>query len=202
MATFDSIKTEVLARLGGRTDLSSRSEVWINDAYFELLLHPRANFFELDKAATASTAANVRSYDLPTDLWYILDIRDFTNERKLIRSHWEQFDRLRQTTGQPDRYARFGQTIEFDPTPDATYTLVIRYKFRPAELVTGQSPIIGREWDEVITVLSVVKGFEALEQHEKAAMQRQLFEGLMAVRLDVPQLEDADSESRIIPRFL
>jgi len=201
MALFDSIKTEVLNRLGGRTDLASRSEVWINDAYYELLMHPRFNFFELDKAATASTAANVRSYDLPTDIWYILDIRDNTNNRKLIRSHWDRFDRLSRPTGQPQRYARFGTTVEFDPTPDAVYTLIVRYKFRPVTLVTGASPIVPREWDEIITVMATIKGFEALEQPDKAALQRQLLESLLAIRLDVPQLEDADAESAIMPRF-
>lgn len=201
MASFDAIKTEVKSRLGNRTNIDSRLNVWINDAYFELLLNPRFNFFELDKAAQASTAALIRSYDLPTDLWYILDIRDDTNNRKLRRRHWETFDRRSHNEGQPNLYARFGLSVELDPTPDAVYTLIIRYKFRPVDLVSGGSPAIGREWDEVITVLSVIKGFEALEEQEKAGLQRQILEQLLAVREDVTQLESMDAESQIQVRM-
>lgn len=201
MASFDAIKTEVTARLGNRTNISSRANIWINDAYFELLMHPRFNFFEIEKAAQANTAVNIRSYDLPTDLWHILDIRDDTNNRKLRRRHWESFDRRSHTLGQPQLYARFGQTIELDPTPSSVVTLIIRYKFRPTDLVTGNSPITGREWDEVLTVLSVIKGFEALEEPEKAAIQRQLLEQLLSIREDVPMLESMDAESQIQVRI-
>lgn len=201
MASFDAIKSEVVARLGNRTNIDSRVNLWINDAYFELLMHPRANFYEIEKAATANTAASIRSYDLPADLWHILDIRDSTNNRKIRRKHWESFDRRAHTSGMPQLYARFGQTIELDPTPDATYTLIIRYKFRPADMATGDSPLISREWDEVLTVLAVTKGFEALEEQEKAALQRQLFEQLFALREDVPMLESMDAESQIQVRL-
>lgn len=208
MASFDAIQTEVKARLGNRDNIDSRLPVWINDAYFELLLNPRFSFFELDKQVLTSTVNTLRAYALPADLWFILDIRIFktvsgtsSDFRKLRRSHWMDFDKREPLPGVPHKYARFGATIEIDPTPDATYTMLMRYRFRPVELTTGLSPLIGREWDEVITVLSVIKGYDALEQPEEAAKQRTLLEQLLTSRLDVPQLEDMDAETTIGVRF-
>lgn len=197
MATFDAIKSEVSARLGNRTNIDSRLQVWINDAYFELLLNPRASFFELDKQATTQTIDTLRSYNLPTDLWFILDVRDFTNSVKLRRGHWQTFDKRSPSSGTPRRYARFGNTIELDPTPNVAVDLIIRYRMRPTELSSSVALVTPREWDEVITTLSVAKGFEALQQFEEAAKQRQLLEALLNIRLDVPKLEDIDSETTI-----
>lgn len=201
MANFDTIQTEVLARLGNRTDITSRLPVWINDAYYEILMAPRFAFYELDKQATAVTTTSLRAYTLPTDLWFILSVRDTTNNRKIRRSHWNIYDKRAATEGIPSTYARFGSTIELDPTPDGAYTLIIRYRYRPSELSSGVSPIVGREWDELLTVLSVIKGFEALEQPEKAVMYRGLFEKLASDRQSLAELEDMDAEFGIAPRL-
>ncbi len=45
--------------------------------------------------------------------------------------------------------------------------------------------------------MATTKGWEALEQPEKAALSRQLVEQLVSTRLDVQQLEDMDSETTI-----
>lgn len=197
MASFDDIQTEVIARLGGRTDLAVRSTRWINDAYFELLMHPRFTFNELDKQATTSTINTLKSYDLPSDCWFILDVRDDTNNVKLRKGHWNQFDARSVTYGEPTKYVRFGDSIELDPCPDDAYTLIIRYRKRPTELASGVSLATSREWDELITAMAVTKGWEALEQPDKAVMSRQLVEQLVSTRLDVNQLEDMDAEITI-----
>jgi hypothetical protein len=194
---FDAIKTEVVARLGGRTDIDTRVDIWINDAYFELLLGPLYAFHEIEKQATAQTIDTLRAYDLPSDLWFILSIRDDTNNRKLRRSHWSSFDKRSASSGIPNRYARFADTVELDPTPDDAYDLIIRYRIRPDELSSTVAPVTGREWDELITVLSTAKGWEALEQQERAAAQWQLFGRLSRQRMDIAQLEDMDSETTI-----
>src|SRR6266481_7029625 len=150
MAGFTAIQSEVIARLGNRTDLSARSAVWINDAYFELLMNPTFEFFELDTSSTFTMIVGQASYDLPTNLWFILDITDTINSRKLERTHWQVLDRVVATSGQPTRYARFAGKIQLDPVPDSANALgsviTIRYRIRPGELSTGSSTALGREW--------------------------------------------------------
>lgn len=201
MAGVSALLTEINARLGNRTDLSSRSLLFLNDAYYELTMAPRFSFYELDLAASTTTIADTSSYSLPDDFWFVLDLTDATNSRKLHRGHWQEFDRSTSTSGQPTRYARFGATFQLDPIPDAVYTLTLRYRKRPAELVAGNATLLGREWDEPLIVLATIKGFEALQNREKAATQRALLEPLLQLREDVPQLEDMDSETTISVRF-
>lgn len=203
MLSYNSIVTEVTARLGNRTDIASRIGRWINYAYYEILMNPRFNFFELDSIANFYTVPNQSFIDvanLPTDFWHILGIRDVTNNRKLRRSHWQVFDRLTPTTGQPVRYARFGANIEFDPVPDLAYLNMMRYRARPPELAANTNfSTLGVEWEEPFVTIATIKGFEALEQPEKAAMQRQLLEPMLQAREDVPMLEDEDNENAIEP---
>src|SRR6266850_2370105 len=199
MVGFDALKTEVGARLGNRTDISSRVERWINHAFFELLLNPRFSFFELDSLAMFATVVGQASYALPAiaaNLWIILDIRDSTNFRHLERSHYQVIDRITPSSGQPTRYYRFAQTVNFDPVPDGVFQIQLRFRVRPGDQGTGSNfASLGTEWEEPLILLSTIKGFEALDQPEKAGAKRQLFEALMPTRQDVPTLEDADAET-------
>lgn len=203
MISYDSIVTEVTARLGNRTDIATRVGRWINYAYFELLLNPTYSFFELDKSTTFSTVASTRSYDIVTpnpDLWFILIMRDATNQRRVRRASWKTFDESTITTGQPTRYARFGTSVELDPTPDAVYSILMRYRRRPIDLVSGSNMDgLGTEWEEPIVTLASVKGFEALKLSEDAASQRTLLVSMLQSRQDVPMLEDDDAEFTIQP---
>lgn len=201
MAGYSTLVSEITQRLGNRSDITARVPIWLNDAYMEVLLSPRFAFFELDQSTTITTADGTRTYSLAsiTDLWFILSVRDTTNSQRLRRAHVREFDDIQYTEGQPNRYARFGNTLELDPTPDGTYTLTVRYRKRPSELSDGGSPVMGREWDEVLIALAVLKGREALEQTEQAAGQRQLVEGMLARREEVLVLEDADAEVTMGP---
>ena len=208
MQSFTAIKTEVVARLGNRSDITSRVERWINYAFFELLLNPRFSFFELDQSIQFQTVAGQVGYLVGTDIfitkeqfWFILDIQDVTNQRHLSRSHYQVLDRVSSTTGQPVRYYRFGMGVFLDPTPDAVYLLRMRFRQRPADLTQSSQSIFGlqTEWEEPLIVLATIKGFEALDQRQKAQEQRQIFEAILPTRLDVPTLEDADAEVTISP---
>lgn len=201
MAGFDSIFNEVSARLGNRNGIDARIAQWINDAYFELLLSPKFRFHELERSSSLTTEVGVIAYELPTDLWHILNLRDETNGREIRRNDWINLDRRRNTDGTPNKYTRFGTTIELDPTPDSIITMVLRYKVRPAELVSGGTPIFGREWDEILITMATTKGFDALEQTAQAMQQRQLLEAILAPRMDLLELEDPSAEIAMQPRL-
>ena len=198
--------TQMLAelkwRLGNRTDIEPRTLTWLNDAYFELLLSPRFTFFETDRLHEWPTIAGTRVYDIVAmvpDLWFILDLRNETTQYKLKRYHWSEFDRKTRVLAMPSRYTRFGPTIELEPVPDKIYDMTMRYRVRPLELVDGTNHLLTREWDEVIITMAVQKGWEALEQWDKATAQKQIVETQLATREEPHSLEDADSETTIWP---
>ena len=85
--------------------------------------------------------------DLEPPLAGIVSIRmsfSSTSVRRLRRSHVRSFDLLPYSgTGQPARYARWGNSIEFDKIPNsATYTYRVRYWTRPTvESMIGDTTI-------------------------------------------------------------
>lgn len=200
MISFDAMKTELKARLGNRTDLDARMVRWINYSFFEILMNPRFLFFELDTSFTFTTVAGTKDYVIsPTDFWFILDIRDMPNARRLLRTHWSYLDKVVDTTGQPTRYYRFGNSLFLDPIPDNAYDIRVRYRRRPADLASGTLfEGLGTEWEEKIITLAAVKAFEALKLTEQAAGQRSLYEQMISTMSDVPGLEDFDSETGIM----
>src|SRR5207253_11243935 len=117
-----------------------------------------------------NTVATVASYaiaDIVSPLalatfWFVLDLRDNTNSRRIRRVHYTEIDKVTQTAGQPVRYYRYGTTINFDPIPDAVYTLQMRYRTRPGDFASGSDLILNTEWEEPIVALATMRGFEAL----------------------------------------
>jgi len=172
----------------------------LNDAYFELLLTPRFTFFQIDKSYAWTAQQGVFTYPISTstpDLWFIIDIRNEVFQTKLKRKDPTELDRTWRTDGIPEQYTRFGDRIEIKPTPDVDYQMTTRYRIRPPELVQGGNHLLTREWDEVLTTMSVQKGWEALEQWDKASAQKNLTEMQLARRFDAFQMDDADSEATI-----
>ena len=43
---------EMTWRLGNRSDIVDRTLVWLNDAYFELLMSPRFTYYQLDRTTS------------------------------------------------------------------------------------------------------------------------------------------------------
>jgi len=164
---FLAIYTEVISRLGNRTDITTRAKQWVNQAQFSIATSYR--FFELEVSVTGSTTSSTRTYSLPSDLRVILSLRDTTNSRKLTQADWRTFDKLNQTTGKPSRYTRFGSSIELDPTPDDTYGLSLRYLKRVASMVNGtDEPVLPDEWIEAIILRACWIGALALQMLESS----------------------------------
>jgi len=196
----NQILDEMKWRLGNRDDLQPRLLVWLNDAYYELLLSPLFTFNQLDRSTSWIATKDVRIYQLSTLIpghWFIMSIRNEDFSQKLRKFDPTELDKVARTSGLPARYARFADQIELDPTPERDYSMTFRWRLRPAELVNGGEHLLTREWDEPLIALSVQKGWEGLEQWEKAKAQKQLTDSQLARRQDVEDMEAIDHEITI-----
>lgn len=217
MLGFNAIKTEVLARLGNRTDLGARVERWINYAYFELIASPRFSFYELETSTAIVTVVGKNTYNLSADIlngekiWVITSLYDESNRMLLKKSHMREMERKGSSygytsygqnliPGRPTHYARSDNVIALFPVPDAVYVIVLRYLQRPDDAVAGDDFIgLGTEWEELLVTLSVSKGFEAIGQVDRALELRQIIEHLISVREEAMKLDDANTEYGIEP---
>jgi hypothetical protein len=196
---FDDLKTEVIQRLGNRSDLQTRTDTWINDAFTELAQSPKASFRELDAILEFTLPMGQQFMQVPADFWFILSLRMV--DRKLDQVHWQVLDRIYRTQGMPTRYARYQERIEFDPYPDQDYNMIMRYRRRLPKLIAGMVIPIEREWHELLTTLTVSKGLEALQRFEEAGNYEALLTQDMSGRQDNPLLEDDNYETTIAVRF-
>lgn len=202
MGTYADISAELLSSLGSRSDVSTRIPRWIDAAYFELLIGPRAGFYQLDKAdETITTVSGTKEYTLPTDVWWLRTIEDITNDFVLRKKTIDEIDLSTTSTGKPLRWARFGGQALIDPTPDGAYNFRLRYRKRPEKLSVAGTSIVGDEWDEVIWTLARKKAYEAMGEHTKAREQTQLFEAMIALRETTEDLEETNTEASITPRL-
>lgn len=196
-SSYSDIKSDVEFRLGNRSNLAAYIPRWINDAYMELLHSPRFSFYELDAVNTSlATTATVKDVDISgvMDLWFILSVRDDTNERNLKKGDWKRFEDASRTSGQPIWYDRYAYTLIFDPVPDGAYDLQIRYRKRVSELDTGSSLAIPREYDEILVGMIVRNAWNALQQYDKAAREYNRTEALIARMFAADEMEDMDAE--------
>jgi hypothetical protein len=143
-----AIESRVAAYLD-RTDLAVKIVQWIEDARIDLSLKYPFKFLYAE--STASTTAGTARYAMPTD--YLGHAVLWCGSKKLSKLTPREFDELTQTdidasaeyrllttetsvnessiSGAPDYYVERGMEFEIYPTPDAVYTLKIKYYAQP-----------------------------------------------------------------------
>jgi len=132
-----------------RSDLTSKIQDWIDDTRLDIAL--KYNFRYLYVESTATTEAGTAKYALPSD--YLGHLVLWCGAKKLMRVSSREFDELTKTDseadasprflstedaitttsiqGSPDYYVERGMEIEIYPTPDAAYTLRLKYYAQP-----------------------------------------------------------------------
>ena len=156
------IKSDIRSRVRDyldRSDLDTRIDGWVNDTRLDLAL--KYNFRYLYAESTAPTTVGTARYALPAD--YLGHLVLWCGAKKLMRVSQREFDELTLTdvdadasprqlpleggssvtttsiAGPPDYYIERGMEVDLYPTPDAVYTLTLRYYAQPATWTVGSS---------------------------------------------------------------
>lgn len=196
------LENEVILRCENRTTDTARADVWLRDALLELTADPdfRNEFDELEllgplfnlTGGRSVAAGAVQEYAfsnlLPTGTYNIctLDIvlwTDFPTNSTNIRletTSYQEADLVTRLTGQPVKWYRFADTCGFVPVPDKNYQVQARvYQMHPINdnQLNQTTILIGRNWNEILVLMAVEKGFLELLQYEKAAAVHKLLHG-------------------------
>lgn len=196
--TWAQIKSEAILDLKNRTDIGTRVENWLREAFLEVAYGYR--FHELEGTATFTLlSANEKTFAAMgvTDLKFILSLRDTTNKRRIIPASFRYLDNLADNVTVPRYYCRFASGLLFDGSPSTSVSYRMRYKRKVTEPVYAGDvyPDTPEEWDEVIRLLAVSRGHHALHEADNAATVEQRAQRLIA-RLPVD--EEVDAEDAVL----
>ncbi|NJM09594.1 MAG: hypothetical protein HC883_01450 [Bdellovibrionaceae bacterium] len=157
MVTREDIKDSLIIRLGQRSDLSSSIEREIKFAQVWLENRPFLPFFLQKNNYTVNTSSCLRVYPLPTDFLREVDIAGIKGSFLVGEPNQEEcasqaFEEVRKydpgvldvryinaTPGKPTGYAIQGAEFLLGPTPDRTYTVLLRSYFARAAELTGSA---------------------------------------------------------------
>jgi hypothetical protein len=192
---INDLVNEVILRCENRTTDTARAAIWIRDALLEIASNPdyRDDFQELEEWGPAyNLTANIAEYteslilpvgDISNALLDILIWVDYPanlNRRKLDISHYQKTDRFQPTYSIPTEWYRFGGLIGFNPVPNLAYKVQARLcKQHPINDATlNQTTILlPRDWNEILVMAAVQRGFIELMEYEKATMIHQQLYG-------------------------
>jgi hypothetical protein len=171
-----------------RSDLTTKIQGWIDDARKDLAL--KWPFKYLYVESTTSTVANQATYALPDD--YLGHLNVWCGSKKLVRLSTQEADNLAVTdidasaivrnltfesgttvsiadaAGAPDYYIDKGMEFDLYPTPDAAYTLTIKYYAQPTTFVSGSEyDYISTFHFEAIIWGAALRGAMFLDDKEK-----------------------------------
>jgi hypothetical protein len=189
--TFATMKTELLARLGGRTDLSTRPDTWINTA-MEALATCKISLPKLEAASVSKTLVpTANEYDYTaTGAWNLQNvlgirgIRNATAQRRMTWFSWAEYRELPTLPdGTPNRWTRNGYLIAFDQKPTTADTIFIDYRKHPTHDVLTD---FEDQWLETILDMATFLGWKALQDFSQAVMLLKMLPGFVQAALTLP----------------
>jgi hypothetical protein len=178
---YAAIQSHVTRNIGGRASdpaIPALVQDWINSCYLDLVTtgkFPELERFApipcptLDMTISFATTAHDEDYlltTIATDFMFPISLRDLTNNMPLRQRDVRWYDRNKSLTeGKPRVYINYGGYILLDPTPDANYTIRMRYrkKVDTVALVNpADVPVIGAQWHEALVLGASYRGFRSL----------------------------------------
>ena len=138
MAIFNDLTQEVLDHQFSPTQYKSYIETKLNQA--QDYLAAQIDMRPLLASHPVPTVAGTAAYSLPSNFQRLFNVylTDGTGQRlPLYAEAIQEFDSRPVATGQPVRYCIEGSQLRLHPTPDAGYSITIRYYRLPAELVNA-----------------------------------------------------------------
>jgi len=160
------------------------------------------NHFAMPTAAGGQTAAS------PNDVYFILDVRDLEQNRRIEPADLKLPDAVWLATGAPTNYARFKNGIILWPAPDeANIYYRVRYIQRPQYRATGATPAntlspLPEEWQEIVILLSCAKVLSAQMEIERAQALKELAHEQASKLMNVYAMESRDYRVQLRPSEL
>lgn len=141
------------------------TDLFLNQAYWELI--DKFPFREKEVKGPFTTTPHIRSYNVPSPFEALRglafvnpDTEQHTPLDQISFDVYEQlYDESTEAETIPTKYVRDGCQVILWPTPNASYTIIMRYWTVLADLGNNQNPNIPQSWHELIYYGGLARAF-------------------------------------------
>lgn len=174
-STLSTLKTQLRAAMGGRTDKNAYLATWLNLAQERIARY--YDFPELRaQITTFATVDGTKTYDLTSDIATncktILAVKKQTGTAdRTVHVRYDWFDMWvpypeGDSEGEPMWWWMADRTtIGFYPIPDDAYTLTIRYTNWSSDLVAETDTTTFLHMDDVIVAAAMVEFYNSIQEY-------------------------------------
>ena len=196
--TRAQMETNVKFRMGNRQDMDSLITDAVKLAYDELIIGLVVP--ENQETVTGAISPSVSNYALPDDFYYPLDIRNLTDDERLVYEPIREFDnhKVNIPASKPTKYTWYRGELFIYPDSNAVKTLQIRYiKRLPALSLSTSISALPREWDEVIMQSAFVRTLSWADQGDMSLKEQGKLSTMISNRMNrlAEALRDATNAS-------
>lgn len=197
----DELRTSLGFGVDGEIDLPNPDcDLLVNRSYQWLL---NAFKFRSKEVTTVfPTIAGERSYELPDDFEALRGISILQADtgqhtplnRMTIDTYEQKYNESEEEQDFPTDYLREGNCIKLWRTPDAIYSITLKYDKLLDDLGnTVQFTSIPKNWEEFILAGATYRGYIRLGDFNRAMAMRKLLETDVAKAMPVEKKEEVDS---------
>lgn len=194
MSTFAELTAEVLAHRFSPTKYETFVHGWLNEGQRDVAL--RADIRTGQSVSTITTAAGTATANLPADFARFISLT--SSSRSVERLELREFDDLSPSTGTPSCYVIIGTAINFYPTPDATYTLQLRYWRLPAVMVDPNDvPELPLQYHHLLVRYALIRCYQRENDYTAASYEQDQYETDLAKLRGQAQYDTHDQPSQV-----
>jgi len=186
--------TEILQRLGNRTDLTPiQRGFFLRDAY--MLVAKGFDHVQLQANVTETLAQGSSSLTpVTTDIWVPMQLRHNNEDRLIDPEDKEIIDNMELFTGPPNRFYWYGSVFYFDTLAPVATPIGIKYKKRPAMFTVNSA--LDEIYDQLLILKGAQIGFETARDYEQATGIARLYREYISEHGLIPAHEERKNDSR------
>ena len=197
--TLSQMKDQVRLALGNREDLDVHLTPLVNTCQLRV-----ARFFDFEESIT-TTAVDITytgdafvdgSVSLPTGTRElhginILDSGDLYHLQAVDHKQWKDhyYPLYGNTTGRPDTYSLWGETVELYPPPDDAYSAKFRHSKWPADLFSDDEKSELVKKDDLIIALTICWALYHLNSPARAGAYWAIFKSMVKEAIDAQNMK-------------
>jgi hypothetical protein len=183
--TFLELQEEVLSHQFAPNKYRDLVKRWLNQAQRRLVLESEIRTEE--EAEEITTIAGEATYTLPSLFARFIDLFDSETHEPLGALDLRDYDALPPSSGRPSSYTAISGNLSLYPTPDAVYSLTLRFWRLPEDMEADSDyPEVPAAYQELLIAWAMKRAYQRENDWQEAtSWEAQWEKGVLKARGEV-----------------